>query len=34
MPPFETADVVGDTEPPLEGPDDSAGPIDVEKSPD
>ena len=34
MPPFETADVVGDTEPPLEGPDDSAGPIDVEKSAD
>ncbi|WP_310525903.1 ATP-dependent Clp protease ATP-binding subunit, partial [Nocardioides sp.] len=34
MPPFETADVLGDSEPPLEGPDDSAGPIDVEKSTD
>jgi ATP-dependent Clp protease ATP-binding subunit ClpC len=34
MPPFETADLVGDAEPPLEGPDDSAGPIDVEKSAD
>ncbi|EON25362.1 MULTISPECIES: ATP-dependent Clp protease ATP-binding subunit [Nocardioides] len=34
MPPFETADVVGDPESPLEGPDDSAGPVDVEKSSD
>jgi ATP-dependent Clp protease ATP-binding subunit ClpC len=34
MPPFETADLLGDSEPPLEGPDDSAGPIDVEKSAD
>ncbi|MEO7627732.1 MAG: AAA family ATPase, partial [Nocardioides sp.] len=34
MPPFETADVVGESLPPLEGPDDTAGPIDVEKSAD
>lgn len=34
LPPFETAGVIGDSEPPLEGPDDTAGPIDVEKSAD
>jgi ATP-dependent Clp protease ATP-binding subunit ClpC len=34
MPPFETADVIGDGESAIEGPDDSAGPIDVEKSTD
>ncbi|WP_295657672.1 ATP-dependent Clp protease ATP-binding subunit [uncultured Nocardioides sp.] len=33
MPPFETADVVADADlPPVEGPDDSAGPVDVPKS--
>ena len=34
MPPFETADVIGDGESAIEGPDDTAGPIDVEKSTD
>jgi ATP-dependent Clp protease ATP-binding subunit ClpC len=34
LPPFETADIIGDGETLREGPDDSAGPIDIEKSTD
>ena len=34
MPPFETADILGEGDAPIEGPDDSAGPIDIEKSND